>query len=195
MKQLLTTLLLATISLSSTAQRTQPVDQPRDGRTYVGSGFNLGFFNGFIGGLNPEIGYSLNRFIDAGLATNFTLITQNDVNMGSTDRFTTIGAGPYVRIWPVNMLYVGGQFEYNLISFSTKANGEVFNRTRFSAPSMLVGAGYGNRFIGESQFYTSIMIDVLKDPRSPYTDQFNRSLPVFRTAFLFYLRPKSQRNR
>lgn len=160
---------------------------------FIGSGINLGFFNGFILGLNPEIGYSLNKFVDVGVATNFSYITQNYINSPETDRLLIIGGGPYIRFWPVNMIYLGGQFEYNAISFSTKDGGLVYNKSNFSAPSILVGGGYGNRFIGQSQFYTSIMVDVLKDPKSPYIDQYNRLQPVFRTAFLFYLRPKSQR--
>lgn len=39
--------------------------------------------------------------------------------------------------------------------------------------------------IGQSQFYTSIMIDAMNDPDSPYRDQFGRVLPVFRTGFIF----------
>jgi hypothetical protein len=56
-----------------------------------------------------------------------------------------------------------------------------------------VGGGYGSRMIGQSQFYTSIMVDVLRDRESPYIDNFGHLQPVFRTTFLFYIRPKSQR--
>lgn len=166
----------------------------RQEQMFIGSGINLGFFNGLVLGLNPEIGYSFNKFMDAGFAVNFTYITQNYTNAPITDRYLTVGGGPYLRIWPVNMLYLGGQLEYNRISFSQKQNGTVDNRIGYNAPSLLVGGGYGSRFIGQSQFYTSIMVDVLRDPKSPYVDQFGRSLPVFRTAFLFYLRPKKSRN-
>ena len=47
-------------------------------RMFVGSGINLGFFNGFILGLNPEVGYTVGNILDVGVSTNFTLITQND---------------------------------------------------------------------------------------------------------------------
>lgn len=157
-------------------------------RMYIGTGLNLGFFNGFILGLNPELGYSLNRFVDVGVATNLTYITRNYGN--GTDRQLIAGGGPYVRLWPVNMLFLGTQLEYNHIAFSTKSNGVVTNRISFGAPSLLAGIGYGNRLVGQSQFYTSIMIDVLNDPQSPYIDALGRREPVFRTAFTFYLRPK-----
>ncbi len=160
---------------------------------FIGTGINLGFFNGFILGLNPEVGYSLNRFVDVGVSTNFSFITQNYINTPAVDRQLIVGGGPFVKIWPVNMIFLGGQFEYNSISFSTKNGSVISNKQKYSAPSILVGGGYGNRFIGQSQFYTSIMVDVLRDPKSPYIDQYNRLQPVFRTTFLFYLRPKNQR--
>lgn len=160
---------------------------------FLGTGINLGFFNGFILGVNPEVGYSLNRFIDVGVATNINYITQNEYNAPITYRQFVVGGGPFVRIWPVNMLFLGGQFEYNNISYSVKNNGAVSNKINYSAPCILVGGGYGNRFVGQSQFYTSIMVDVLRDPKSPYVDSYGRLLPVFRTTFLFYIRPKNQR--
>lgn len=183
----------STFSFSQSKDEEQVERGFKKENVFVGSGINLGFFNGFILGLNPEIGYSLNKFVDVGVATNFSYITQNDQFSSTTYRQLAVGIGPFVRIWPVNMIFVGGQFEYNNISYSIKQNGSVNLKENRNAPSMLVGGGYGNRFIGQSQFYTSIMVDVLKDENSPYIDQFNRMLPVFRTTFTFYLRPKNQR--
>ncbi len=183
----------STFSFSQSKDEEQVERGFKKENVFVGSGINLGFFNGFILGLNPEIGYSLNKFVDVGVATNFSYITQNDQFANASFRQLVLGVGPFVRIWPVNMIFLGGQFEYNSISYSEKNNGSIIYKENRSAPSLLVGGGYGNRFIGQSQFYTSIMVDVLKDENSPYIDQFNRLLPVFRTTFTFYLRPKNQR--
>jgi len=163
-------------------------------RVFIGSGINLGFFNGFVLGLNPEAGYTVGKILDVGVATNFSYITQNYINSPATDRLFTYGGGPFLRIWPANMFFISGQLEYNQISFSSKNNGVVFNQVRYSAPSLLVGGGYGSRMIGQSQFYTSLMVDVLGDPQSPYVDQFQRMQPVFRTAFTFYLKGKQNRS-
>lgn len=175
----------------------QQQDEERKGfqkdQLFVGTGINLGFFNGLILGLNPEVGYSFNRFIDVGVAVNLNYITQNDVNSPTVFRRFAYGGGPYVRIWPVNMIFIGGQFEYNQIKYSIKANNVISNRETYQAPSLLVGGGYGNRLIGQSQFYTSIMFDLLRNPNSPYIDSYGRLTPVFRTTFTFYLRPKNQR--
>jgi len=154
---------------------------------FIGTGINLSFSNGFIIGLNPEVGYSINKVLDVGIATNLTYITQRDQFSNSTGRYLAIGGGPFVRIWPVRMIFIGGQYEYNWISYIEKINGVVGNKQKANAGSLLVGLGYGNRVIGQSQFYTSIMIDALNDINSPYRDQFGRVLPVFRTGFIFYL--------
>ena len=196
MKKSLLFLMMFTSSFILFAQNSEE-DEKEKGfkrdQLFIGSGINLGFFNGFIVGLNPEIGYSLNRFVDVGIGTNVNLITQNDPNSPTTYRQWTFGGGPFVRIWPVNMLFVGGQFEYNSISYSVKSGGDIVYKENRTAPSILVGAGYGNRTLGGNQFYTSIMVDVLRNPNSPYIDSYRRLQPVFRTTFLFYLKPKRER--
>ena len=157
---------------------------------FLGSGLNLGFFNGFIVGLNPEVGYSFNKIIDAGVSINFNYISQNDPNFPITYRQTVYGGGPFLRAWLMDRFFLGSQYEFNTISFSEKSSGNIQNRISYNASSLLVGGGFGSRFIGQSQFYTSIMIDVMGDKKSPYVDQFNRQLPVFRTGFTFYFKQK-----
>lgn len=159
---------------------------------FIGTTLNLGFSNGFIIGLNPEIGYSINKVIDAGIATNFTYVTQRSQVSNSAIRYLALGAGPFVRIWPVRSIFIGGQYEYNRITISEKINGVITDKFSTNASSILVGAGYGTRVIGQSQFYTSIMIDALNDVNSPYRDSFGRVLPVFRTGFIIYLGRKSK---
>jgi hypothetical protein len=158
---------------------------------FIGTTLNLGFSNGFIIGLNPEIGYSINKVIDAGIATNFTYVTQRSQVSNSALRYLAIGGGPFVRIWPIRSIFIGGQFEYNKITITEKTNGVITDKFKTNASSILVGAGYGTRMIGQSQFYTSIMIDALNDVNSPYRDSFGRVLPVFRTGFIIYLGRKN----
>lgn len=154
---------------------------------FIGSGINLGFSNGFIIGLNPEIGYSINNFLDAGIATNLTYVTQRSYYANQSARYLALGAGPFLRVWPVRMIFLGGQLEFNDITYREVVDGVTTYREKASATSLLVGLGYGNRMVGHSQFYTSIMIDALDDVNSPYRDQFGRVMPVFRTGFIFYL--------
>lgn len=191
-----TIVLLFIASILSLSVSAQDEDEKKGGwkkdHLFIGTGLNLGFSNGFIIGLNPEIGYSINKVIDAGIATNFTYVTQRNQYDNNSVRYRAIGAGPFVRIWPIRSIFIGGQYEYNIISISQKINGTITDKTSANASSILIGAGYGTRMIGQSQFYTSIMIDALKDENSPYRDQFGRVLPVFRTGFIFYLGRKNK---
>lgn len=180
------------ISISSKAQNEKEKGGWKSDHLYAGTGVNLGFSNGFIIGLNPEIGYSINKFMDAGIAFNYTYVTQRSQVADASFRYRAIGAGPYLRLWPVNMIFVGSQLEFNGITYKEIFNGNTTYKENSSAKSLLVGLGYGNRLIGKSQFFTSIMIDVMNDENSPYRDQYDRVLPVFRTGFLFYFGRKDK---
>ncbi len=179
-----------------TAVKAQDEEEEKKGfkanHVFIGTGLNLGFSNGFIIGLNPEFGYSLNQVLDVGIALNLTYVTQRNPNVNITARYLALGGGPFLRIWPIQQLFAGAQFEYNKISYSEKTAAGIINKAKASAPSFLVGLGYGTRTIGRAQFYTSIMIDAMKDINSPYRDQYGRILPVFRTGFSFYLGRKGE---
>ncbi len=190
MKKLILSLMLSTVVIGGLNAQEEEEEEKggwKKDHLFIGTSLNLGFSNGFIIGLNPEIGYSINKFIDAGISTNFNYVTQRYQNVDASLRYMAIGGGPFVRIWPARMIFLGGQYEFNSIRLSEKVGGTVTYKENHTASSLLVGAGYGNRMIGESQFYTSIMIDALNDEYSPYRDQLGRVLPVFRTGFIFYL--------
>lgn len=190
MKKIILLLMLTTLVVVNLYAQEEEEEEKggwKKNHLFIGTSLNLGFSNGFIIGLNPEIGYSINKFIDAGISTNFNYVTQRYQNVDASLRYMAIGGGPFVRIWPVRMIFLGGQYEFNSIKLSEKVGGTVTYKENHTASSLLVGAGYGNRMIGESQFYTSIMIDALNDEYSPYRDQLGRVLPVFRTGFIFYL--------
>ncbi len=193
-KKLLAAFLLSVTLLTVQAQDDDEKKGWRGDHVFIGTGLNLGFSRGFIIGLNPEFGYSINKVLDAGIAMNLTYVTQQYQSVNITARYLALGGGPFLRIWPIEQLFAGGQLEYNRISYSEKTDGAIINKTKVTAPSLLVGVGYGSRIIGRGQFYTSIMIDVLNDINSPYRDQFSRVLPVFRTGFSFYLGRKNRKD-
>ncbi len=162
---------------------------------FFGSGLNLGIADrSFNVGLNPEVGYSVTRWLDAGVALNFNYFSQNASDYSSI-RFRNFnyGAGTFVRIWPVNFLHVQVQPEYNWISSSQRnvLTGQS-GKFNYNAESLLVGIGYGSRQVGGHYSYVTLMIDVLQNFNSPYRDQYNDPLPVFRAGFGIYLRPKSR---
>ena len=159
---------------------------------FFGSGLNLGIASrSFNIGLNPELGFSLNDWLDVGAAVNFNYYSQNASEFSSI-RFQNInyGAGLFTRIWPVNFFYIQIQPEYNWTNSSQKnVSTQQTKKYNFSAESMLVGIGYGTRMRGSRLSYVGLLIDVLQNPNSPYRDQYNDPLPVFRAGFGVYLHP------
>jgi len=189
MKKAVVVICLLFVSVHLLAQKEEREKGFKQDQLYIGTGINVGFSQGWVLGLNPEVGYSLNNFLDVGIATNINYITQN-FGGGTSYKFFAYGAGPYVRGWIINQFFITGQLEYNRIS--EKYNDQFTSyKEVYTSPSILVGAGYGSRQIGRAQFFTSIMVDVLRKPNSPYVDrQTNTLLPVFRTGFMFYLKPQ-----
>ena len=159
---------------------------------FFGSGLNLGIADrSFNIGLNPELGFSLNRIIDVGMAVNCNYYLQNASDFSSI-RFQNInyGVGVFTRIWPVNFLFLQIQPEFNWIHSSQKnVNTQQTVKYNFSSESVLIGIGYGTRIPGSRISYASFMIDALQNPNSPYRDQFNDPFPVFRAGFGIYLHP------
>lgn len=186
------------MGFSSLAQSNDSDIDDRKGKfkrenVFFGSALNLSLGNRFFNvGINPELGYSLNNWMDAGVALNINYFSQNASEFSSY-RFRNFnyGAGTFLRIWPVNFLHLQVQPEYNWISSSRKEmiSGQT-DKFNLNAGSLLVGIGYGSRAIGSQYSYVTLMIDVLQNINSPYRDQFNDPLPVFRAGFGMYLNRK-----
>lgn len=180
------------------AQQSETDEQPKGFKRenmFFGSSLNLSLGNRFFNiGVNPELGYSLNKWLDAGVSLNINYFSQNASDFSNT-RFRNFnyGAGTFFRIWPVNFLHLQVQPEYNWINSSQK--NVITNQTaryNYNAESLLVGIGYGNRVVGGQYSYVTLMIDVLQNINSPYRDQFNDPLPVFRAGFGMYLNRKKR---
>lgn len=197
MKKLLTLLLIA-FSFTAFAQEENEEEEKRGfniNRMYVGGSLNLGFGSGsFAVGANPQVGYSITNWLDLGITTNIIYGSQR-YNYGSgfdiRQRSWNYGAGPFIKIFPINFIHLQAQYEYNWMTGTAEntVNGykESFN---MSAPSLLVGAGYGQRMIGNSSFFTTILFDVTKDVNSPYVlveGQSKTSMPIVRAGLTFYL--------
>lgn len=197
LKILITCILLA-LSISSFAQQNDADERKgkfKNENIFLGSSLNLGLANrSFNVGLNPEIGYSVTKWLDAGVSLNINYFSQNASDY-SRIRFRNFnyGGGTFLRIWPVSFLHLQIQPEYNWISSSQKD--VLTNQTgtyNYQAGSLLVGVGYGTRVLGSHYSYVTLMIDVLQNRNSPYRDQYNDPLPVFRAGIGFYLKPKQR---
>ena len=173
----------------------------RKDNIFVGGGIGLGiggWSGGFNIGANPEFGYSVAKWLDAGISTNFNYFSYRaEVNNGLRQRSFNYGGGIFARVYPFNGFFIQALPEYNWINTNLRDEnfGSANNtyKIRQEAPSLLLGVGYGSRTIGQSNFFTVIMFDVGSNQASPYIDSYRARLPILRTGFNIYLRPKRQK--
>ena len=149
---------------------------------FVGGGLGLGFSSfEFSIGVNPEVGYSLNKWLDAGLLGNFTYNSiQADpyYNNNIASKQFIYGGGVFMRAWFLPFLFVTVQPENNWISISQQDY-----KLNVTAASVLGGVGYGSRAVGQGTFYIALMYDLLRNTNSPYNDAYGHGLPVLRAGF------------
>lgn len=200
-----TILLIAFFSWSYTyAQDLNPESETSDGgfkkeNLFTGGGLQLSFANStFVGGISPVFGYSINKWIDAGVLVNFTYASNNHViyvdgygNYTYSDdrlRQTIFGPGAFVKFYPIKFLFLQAQGEFNFITEKYFPVGGPNQKENHSVPSLLVGAGFaGSREGIRSFFYQiSLSFDVLRRPNSPYTETLRSghvsALPIIRAG-------------
>ena len=161
---------------------------------FIGGSLQLGLGSyNFDIGINPEIGYSLNRWLDVGVVAN---ILYSSVKADPTGYYNpdigskqfVYGGGIFGRAYVLPFLFLTAQPEFNWTSTTEtdEASGEKYSATA-NAPSLLLGLGYGRRLVGESSFYIALMFDAISNVNSPYNDAFGHPLPILRAGFDFYL--------
>jgi len=159
---------------------------------FLGGSLQLGFGSySFNAGVSPEIGYSLNSWLDAGVVVNFNYNSiRADPYFTGNIRYHTInyGGGVFGRAYVLPFLFLTAQPEFNWQNTNAKDmnSGETatFNT---NAGSLLLGAGYGQRVIGQGSFYIAVMFDAIANKNSPYNDINGHPLPVIKAGFNFYL--------
>jgi hypothetical protein len=164
---------------------------------FLGGSLNLGYDGDVFNiGVAPEVGYSLNRWFDVGVLINYNYTSQSAdptgfYNPDTRTRISTYGPGAFARFYPLPFLFLVAEPEYNwtTTSITPMPNGPTTTINQ-GASSLLLGIGYGRRFIGHSGFYISVMFDALSNPGSPYRTYYNEPIPVFKAGFDFYLHNK-----
>jgi hypothetical protein len=161
---------------------------------FLGGSINVGFSGyDFNVGSSPEIGYSLNRFLDAGLVVNLNYSSERAdptgyYNADTRYRAFNYGGGAFARLYPLPFLFLQVQPEYNWINYNYKYSDGSSTSFTTQASSLLLGIGYGQRVIGHANFYIALLFDALSNPNSPYRDPYtNVALPVVRGGFDIYL--------
>lgn len=159
---------------------------------FIGGGLSLGYGSyDFNVGATPEIGYSLNKWLDAGIVLNINYSSERaDPYYNDNVRYRSFnyGAGVFGRAWFLPFLFAQVQPEFNFINYNAKPmpSGQTYSQTT-NAPSVLLGIGYGQRIVGQSSFFLSLSLDVVNSQYSPYRDFNGAALPVVRAGFDFYL--------
>ena len=173
---------------------------------FTGGGITLSFSNyGTVVGATPVFGYSLAKWIDAGILFNFIYASDRHAtytdginNYYSDDkvRKTLMGPGAFLRFYPVRFLFVQVQGEKNFIREKIIfAANSPYNYSRVpylinkvSPASFLIGGGYcqGREDSGDMFYYVSLMFDIAKNVNSPYVEQISDGsvnvLPIIRAG-------------
>jgi hypothetical protein len=194
MKQIIASAVLACIVTSVFAQNEN--DEKEKGfkkeNLFTGGSITASFYSGgTILGANPMFGYKLANWVDAGVSLNYVYSSSLDYYGNKIDQ-QVLGPGVFTRIYPLSFLYLEGQFEHNFISqkFTDPSSGTKFT-DKVDANSFLVGAGFaeGRRPGSNTFFYVSILVDVIKDPNSPYViDNYDNSGRVISTDLVPVIR-------
>ena len=192
MKKLTVTAFFAAMVLTSFAQDEKEESEAKTGgfkKEYLFSGgnINLSFFSGVtVLGAAPQLGYSVTKWLDAGVVFGYTYTSERDPYNNDKYRQTIVGPGAFARLFPVNFLFVDVQYEHNFITQKyVPASGVGASTYSVDANSLLIGAGYtsGRSFRNSPYYYFSVSVDVINNKNSPYTDRYNNLLPVVLAGF------------
>ena len=185
--QLVLVLLISGFSVFAQDETEEPRGFRKD-RLFTGGSISFGLGNNtFQIGANPVFGYSLAKWVDAGVVVNYNYSSYRNV-LTSNDKLrnSTYGGGAFTRLYPLRFLFAHIQFEHNFIKQKyIPTNGADKETNNVDANSMLVGAGVATeRYPGDSRpfFYLAILFDLLDEDASPYTRADGTRMPILRAG-------------
>lgn len=169
-------------------------------RLFTGGGVQLSFSNyDFVIGASPVLGYSFNKWLDAGIGFSYIHIVQREAyddgygniyTTGNKIRQNDYAPMAFVKFYPLKFLFIQAQFEQNFITqkYIVGGGGPTY-KANYNVSCLLPGVGYasGREDVGDFFYYISLSIDVLKNKNSPYvqrvanTDNVN-FLPILRAG-------------
>jgi hypothetical protein len=149
---------------------------------YYGGNIGLQFSTGgSLIDLSPNVGYKLIKYVSVGVQGIFTNISYKYGGPGGlTERYTFYGGGVFVRVKPINWLFL--QAEYDVLSVPDNFSFGVAKK-RTIADVNLAGLGLRNQLGENSSYYLLLMYEFVPTPNSPYSyGPFNSPL-VYRAGF------------
>jgi len=129
--------------------------------------------------ISPLVGYRFSDYIAAGVNLNaqYGQFKSRDYYTGNTtqrDKYTIFGGGIWGRVYPLPMVFIHVQPEYNFVTQNSTVyldnNEKQTYKTNYGVPSLLVAAGYTQSVGGRVGIGISILYDVIQDDRSPYNN-------------------------
>jgi hypothetical protein len=167
---------------------------------FVGGSLGLGYADqAFSVGGNPEIGYSLAKWLDAGVVVNINYYSQQAdpylvYNQDIRTRQLTYGAGVFARVYPVNFLFVQIQPEQNWVHYNQTyfGNGSITQTGTVQAFSLIAGIGYSRRIVGQFGSFLMVGVDLADNLYSPYREN-GVAIPIVRAGIDVYLKSSKRR--
>lgn len=152
---------------------------------FTGGTLNIGYFNGVtVLGATPQLGYSVAKWLDAGIVFGYTYTSQS-ISVGEKYRQTIIGPGAFVRLFPVDFIFASVQYEHNFLRQKYISSFQPDQINKVDVNSLLVGLGYTSGKEGRNTpyYYLSVSVDVINDLNSPYRTYANEIYPVINAGF------------
>lgn len=157
----------------------------------IGGGLGLAFGDITSIYVSPVVGYRFTDRFAAGVSFGYNYYKyknywylQNPVT-GESNYYNyqsdMISVGAWARYLVWDGLFVAGQFEQNFMSFTQPGfdpggTGNIINqKTKYNAPSLLLGAGYRAAIGDRASMNFSVMYDVIQNAYSPY---YGRIVPL-----------------
>ena len=201
-KNLLTVLLMTSLFSQSFSQE-QSLDGFDINKMFVGGSVVLGLGFGTnsqltLGG-NPELGYSIFKNVDLGFCGNYIYSSSSYLydQSGNIEKVnsTLTGLGIFTRLHITDGFFVQLQPEFNSIKYRDfiKQTNYTIKEGKLKSSSFLVGIGYGTHNVGKTSFFTTILIDLQKDPYSPYRTYGGEISPIIRSGINYYFGQKKKR--
>ena len=183
--------LLLFISATGVFAQDSESEEPRGfqkNHLFTGGSISFGLgTNTFQVGASPVFGYSLTKWLDAGVVGNYNYVSYRDVNINNDKlRSSTYGGGVFTRLYPLRFVFAQAQFEHNFIKQKyIPGNGFENETSNVEANSLLVGVGLATEryaYDGRPYFYLALLFDVLNNQYSPYLRSDGSIIPILRAG-------------
>ena len=189
MKKIFLLLFMTGFSIAIFAQRDSSEEKTggfQKDKLFTGGDLTVSFYTGGTTlGISPYFGYSITHWLDAAVSLNFIYQGRKDI-YNYKYRQTNVGPGAFIRLFPIDFLYVQAQYEHNFINYKEiPPGGGTTYKGKLDVNSLLLGAGYssGRSEGSNTYYYLSVMFDVAQQLRSPYVDNYGRLIPIIKAGF------------